>query len=453
MGEKSKRAIGIVRQSKARDDSQSPAQQADRIRLECERRGLVLVDLVEELDVSGGTPLLKRHGLRGAIETIEAGNAEVIVGAYFDRLVRSLKVQAELVERVEAAGGQVLALDTGEVSNGTPGQWLSAGVLGLMAEYHRRTTADRAGSAQIAAVARGVLPFPNVPPGYIKADRDGDGVVKGQLYPDPVRAPVVAEAVRMRADGATVVAVRSYLAEHGIKRSYHGTLALLSSRLLLGEIHFGKLVNLDAHEPIVKREIWDAAQKVKTSRGRRAKSDALLARLGVLRCGTCGARMVVGSANRAQYRIYRCPPTGDCPRRVTISADVAETFIAEAVKARGADVEGHSSMMQKWRDLEHHRDETEALYQQSLERLTQAGMLGEPGAMAGLEALKRERDSAADAAENAPEGDHEEVIRLALDWDRLSLAAQRDVIRAMVDRVVVAPGRGADRLSIDFLVA
>jgi hypothetical protein len=48
----------------------------------------------------------------------------------------------------------------------------------------------------------------------------------------------------MRADGATVNAVRAYLAEHGIHRSYHGTAAMLSSKLLLGEIHFGDPVAL-----------------------------------------------------------------------------------------------------------------------------------------------------------------------------------------------------------------
>jgi DNA invertase Pin-like site-specific DNA recombinase len=36
---------------------------------------------------------------------IEAGRADQLVVAYFDRLVRSLKVQLEVIERVERAGG------------------------------------------------------------------------------------------------------------------------------------------------------------------------------------------------------------------------------------------------------------------------------------------------------------------------------------------------------------
>jgi DNA invertase Pin-like site-specific DNA recombinase len=81
-----------------------------------------------------------------------------------------LRVQAELVSRVEKAGGKVLALDTGHVTNGSAGQWLSGRVLCLVAEYQRRTTAERSAEAQQRAIARGVPPWPNVPPGYTRGE-------------------------------------------------------------------------------------------------------------------------------------------------------------------------------------------------------------------------------------------------------------------------------------------
>src|SRR5215216_6000528 len=65
-----RRAIGVVRVSRVgqRDGERfvSPSEQAERIRSACERDGLELIKTVEELDVSGGTPLLRRHGLRRA---------------------------------------------------------------------------------------------------------------------------------------------------------------------------------------------------------------------------------------------------------------------------------------------------------------------------------------------------------------------------------------------------
>lgn len=134
--------------------------------------------LIDELDVSGGTPLEKRAGLRAAVEAIEAGRAEVLVAASFDRLVRSLRVQDEVVSRVERAGGQVLALDTGAITNGTAGQWLSGTLLSAVAEDQRRMSMERSRSAQPRAIARGVVPWPNIPLGY---RRRADGVLK----PDP----------------------------------------------------------------------------------------------------------------------------------------------------------------------------------------------------------------------------------------------------------------------------
>ena len=49
---------------------------------------------------------------------VEAGEADHIVVAYFDRLVRSLKVQLEVIKRVEHAGGEIYAIDHGRLTNG-----------------------------------------------------------------------------------------------------------------------------------------------------------------------------------------------------------------------------------------------------------------------------------------------------------------------------------------------
>jgi DNA invertase Pin-like site-specific DNA recombinase len=121
-----RRAIGVVRVSQTNgregESFASPAEQRDRIRTACQRDGLELSEIIEELDVSGGTPLDRRKGLLRAVNSVEAGHADVIIAAYFDQLVRSLRVQDELVSRVGAAGGQVLALDTGRVTNGSAGQ-------------------------------------------------------------------------------------------------------------------------------------------------------------------------------------------------------------------------------------------------------------------------------------------------------------------------------------------
>src|SRR5689334_274074 len=78
------RAIGICRVSQVAQDSASIADQRKRIESYCESQGWKLVHVHEEPDVSGGTPLAKRAGLRAAVEAVEAGKADVLVAAYFD---------------------------------------------------------------------------------------------------------------------------------------------------------------------------------------------------------------------------------------------------------------------------------------------------------------------------------------------------------------------------------
>lgn len=144
------RAIGIVRVSavKKRDRRRgvvSPGQQHKRIEEACERDNLRLLRAVDELDVSGGTELEDRTVLREAVEASEA-DVIVIVAAYFDRLVRSLKVQSEVVQRVERAGGQVLAVDVGCVTERSAGLWLSEVMLARSAiatGAQRRSAAAR----------------------------------------------------------------------------------------------------------------------------------------------------------------------------------------------------------------------------------------------------------------------------------------------------------------------
>lgn len=444
-----KRAIGIVRVSQVnrRDEERgfaSPSVQRQRIADLCAREGLQLVDTRDEMDVSGGKTLGRRTGLVAAIEAVEARQADVIVVAYFDRLIRSLEVQAQVLRRVEDAGGRVLAADVGEVSNDTAAKWLSATMHGMVAEYHNRITAEKAGAAQRQAIAKGIPPM--ILPPHLR--RDGDTIVV-----DESRAQVVAEAVRLRAEGASVREVGEHLAANGIHRSHNGVTTLLRSRMLVGEIVFGanrkrpEDVWRGACPAIVDREVWERAQKVSVPRGRRPKSDRLLARLGVLRCGTCGSRMVVGTSNNSGYYLYRCPPTGDCPQRVTVSADLVEGVVTERVRTLLAGIEGTASSDQPVREAAAGLDRA----QRDLDAAIRAfsGLNAEPAAIERLAELRQARDDAREHHERLAAAQVATSIAVTVgDWDRLILEERRDLIRAVIERVEVRPGRGAERVTV-----
>lgn len=442
-----RRAIGIVRVSRVGgregESFASPDEQRERIVAACERDGMRLVDVIEELDTSGGAPLAKRE-LRRAVEAVEQGRANVLVAAYFDRLVRSLRVQQEIVERVEAAGGSILALDFGEVTDTTAAHWLSSTMIGAVAEYHRRSARERSNEAKARAVARGVAPWPDVPVGYRRA-------ASGRFEPDDV-APLVRRGFELRADGATIREVWQMMVEGGADVTLAQARRMLTNRVYLGEIRHGPHTNPTAHEPIVDPGLFEAVQRVHVPRGPRAKSDRLLARLGVLRCAGCNGRMGVSSGRDGVF--YRCPtPTSGryCPLRMTVYCHIAEEAVVAEVRKALAGMRGRASTGGDARRAEAEAEEAQAALDHAIRAFSAAGVLDEPSAADELAELRRRRDEAVRRAEHLRGLSSVATVNPDADWDLLTLDEQRALIRAVVARAVVNPGRGPGRITVEFV--
>jgi site-specific DNA recombinase len=439
------RAVGIVRVSQVggREGERfvSPAEQRERIEATCAREGFRLIDVHEEMDVKGDTPIAQRAGLRAAIETVEARKAEVVVGAYFDRLFRSLSTQAEVIDRIESAGGKVLAVDVGQVTNASAGQWLSGTMLGAVSEYFKRSVKERSAEGQARAVARGATPWARVQLGYTRRK-------DGTLEPNAQEIPIVRRAFEMRDAGKPVTQIRNMLKSHDIERSHRGVQVMLASRVYLGEVHFGKLVNLKAHEPIIERELFERVQRMVIPRGRKPKSMRLLARLGVLRCGSCGARLsAMKLPKQNDYPIYRCPSTSDCDHHVTISADIAESVIVERVRAALADIEGRASAEGNVREAERALQDAEQALSGAVAMLS--GLEDVEGTRERLLSLRQVRDEAQAQVDQLGGAPVAITVNAATDWDLLTLDERRALIRATVERATVAPGgRGADRITL-----
>src|SRR6201987_3577646 len=114
------RDVVVVRVSEKgdREDEHfhSPEVQIEAARRWANDRGERLVaSPIPEIDVSGRLPLSKRPGLLAAIEMIEAGRADQLVVAYFDRLGRALKVQLEVIGRGGRAGREGFPLEPGQL--------------------------------------------------------------------------------------------------------------------------------------------------------------------------------------------------------------------------------------------------------------------------------------------------------------------------------------------------
>ena len=73
----------------------------------------------------------------------------------------------------------------------------------------------------------------------------------------------------MRAERIPISRIRAMLKSHGIDRSFRGMQVMLASRTYLGEVHFGELANLEAHEPIIDRDLFEQVQRILVPRGRK----------------------------------------------------------------------------------------------------------------------------------------------------------------------------------------
>jgi DNA invertase Pin-like site-specific DNA recombinase len=436
----------VARQSRSDDGSMSVPDQIEQMRAFCERQTppWVVGGVYEERDVSGRRPLDKRHGLKRAVDDVEHGRSQVVLTAYFDRFVRSVATRAEVVSRVEKAQGRVVSLDVGQTSDATTVQWFQGNVLALVAEMYARQTGEKLVTSKQRNIDNGVPPFPRITPAYVKR-------ADGTLEPHATFGPLVREACRLRATGKSYVALTKWLSERGLDMSVSGVESMLSSKLMIGEIHFGKFKpNLHAiDEPIIDRATWRKMHATRASRGRHAKSDRLLARQGVLVCETCGARMSIHSAtsaNKRSYSYYRC---GDrlCTKPAIVSCDVADDFVRDEAIKLSQDVVGHASAVLELEDARVKREAAEEKLASTIRLL--ATLDSESVSREVLDELSAKRDVAV--------SDHERLLTLttpdltlstSADWDALSLDAKRDVIRAVVARAVVAPGRGPDRIVV-----
>ena len=404
--------------------------------------GVALDAEVVERSVSGSKPWQER-ALGNVIDRCARGEVGGVVVAWQDRLSReSSKATAEVWEALDKLGLRLVCVGDGIDTDTGDHEMLFAIKAAISRDSWKRYRANW-DKAKSNAIARGIPPWPNAPVGYRRRE-------DGTLEPDPATAKIIVGAFRERAFGATIKEVRAYLAERGVPLSWHGTAAVLESRAYIGELHFGSYEpNLAAWEGIVPRHVFDAVQARKQApRGARPRSERLLARVGVLRCGTCGSRMVVGTTRgggKSEHTYYRCPPTCDCTRRVTISAPKVEALVVHAVRCALRDAEGRAEGDRGMREAIKALDSAETRYTNAVE-----STLGLDSSVVGpkLRALQEERDAAREQLNGHRRTSDAFRITAGAAWDELSDTARRELIAAVIDRVIVKPGKTDERVEV-----
>lgn len=440
-----RRVVSVGRVSEVGDrDTRTVAHQWERVSEWAPANGSRVVAEHEEVNVSGRAPLAERPGLLAAVEMVEAGEADEIVCAYSDRAFANTRVRDEVVDRVEAAGGTVRALDVGVISNATASQWYAGTTATAAHELYRRLVGEKTVDSQRDCIAEGRPIMAHIPPGYRRGERVSiRGKARyGSLVVHEEEAALILAAFKLRAGGAPFRDVARYLEDNGLRRSTSAVARMLSNRVYLGEVSFtGSKRNLtkrDAHEAIVPVELFERVQRMSAPRGRYSKSERLLARQGILHCDSCGSRMAVNHSANGKHAYYRCSNRRTCEATANVKAEWVEDTVWDAAVVKWAKAKARRGV---------HTPEAELAAAEDRTAMALAMLEGLQESFNPLTATdtSRRKLAEAEAALLAAREDEERLAALAPTGrkrgvspeDLTELADRRDFLRSVVRTVKV----------------
>jgi hypothetical protein len=359
----------------------------------------------------------------------------------------------ESIKRLTQAGARLVSVED-NFDGSTPMGRFAIGILTLIAELELERIKANWQTAVTEAVGRGVHISARPPAGY---HRDSSG----RLVVDKAAAQVIAEVFRRRATGASYTDLARFLETKGVfpstgnpHWSSTGVQVLLRNPVYLGQARSGKVVKEAAHEPIVTRAEWDAAQSTRTLL-RPKNSDSVSAQAllgGLIRCAGCGHTLkIAGGRKRAghdPYPTYYCSgryAKGLCPARATIRASIVDGYVEQQVLlALQADGGPLAHAVRASERLDEAAREAEAVEHELDQFITNPKLLtllGEARFLHGVEARQRELDDARTRLA-ALRQQHQLTTELTdgrlLDaWPSLTLQERRRLLHGLLDRVIL----------------
>lgn len=303
----------------------------------CRERGYELLETVTDSS-SGGN--LDRPGITRVRSLLASKSVDVVVAYAVDRLSRSQNHVGILFDEISRAKAR-LELVSEVFEDTAVGRFILA-AKAFVAEVEREKIAERTQRGRRERAQQGSYMTPRVPYGYRRSAE------KGQLEPDPDRAPILRDIFRRFLAGESYRGIALTLNNLGVPSSRGKPWERQTiKKMLLNETYTGVLTYMDvrvedAIPPLIDREAFERVQQQIAARparggGRGSKSTHLLTSL--IYC-ECGSRMHGRTHTKGTVpRVYECSRyakgAGCFPHLV--DAEYAEQETVEAVNALAAD--------------------------------------------------------------------------------------------------------------------
>jgi site-specific DNA recombinase len=476
-------------------DLQSEASIEHQVRLCRERAGREgwgIYEIYADAAVSGAS--LIRPGIQQLMA--DAGKFQIVLTESLDRLSRDQEDVAGLYKRLKFVDTKIITLSEGEISE------LHIGLTGTMSALYLKNLADKTRRGQRGRVEAGKIGGGNSY-GYdvVKRFADNGDLIRGDRAINPAQAAIVTRICSEYAEGFSPRSIAARLNREGIPgpagaawgaSTIHGHrqrgTGIINNELYVGRIVWNRLryvkdpssgrrvsrLNPESqwiykdvpHLRIIPDELWQAVKdkqgifKASTAHTLWDKRRPKTLFSGLIKCGRCGARMVLVCADRFGCAAAR--NKGTCSNRLTIKVDPLEQTILDGLQHHlmdpallevfAAEYVRHMNALKMERSSQSARDRAElARLTRELDRLVQAIMDGFSVAQAKDKAKALERRKEELAARLHDTTDDPIVIhpsmsqryrqqisalRQALNEGRAEASA---ILRGLVERIDVTP--------------
>jgi DNA invertase Pin-like site-specific DNA recombinase len=291
-----------------------------------------VVRVVRDHDVRGSDP--NRPGMREVMECVRAGEVDGVIVFAMSRFSRDAAWQELTWQQIRKHKATVVSVSEPNIDH-----TLMRGVLGVVNQYRAEEIGLHISAAVRERSHRG-LTWGRVPLGFARAD--------GILVPDPVQSIIVLEIYRFWLEGASLREIVRRLHAAAIRPRDAptwppNTIAwILRNPVYAGGVRLrGQVVVWEAHEPIVTRETWEAAQARFTAPRVRDKPLCASWCEGHV-IHSCEARMYLALVQRSQpspvypdgYPSFRCAHFGRAARPCTEPRQhIGQPLLEPAVRA------------------------------------------------------------------------------------------------------------------------
>ena len=150
-------AVGYLRVSTDEQAASGAGLEAQRaaITADAERRGWTITAWHADEGLSGGLAPAERPGLTAALEAVQTRQAAALMAAKLDRVSRSIRDAADLMDQARAEGWELATADLA-VDTSTPAGEAAAAMMTVFSQLERRMIGQRTRDALAARKAAGV---------------------------------------------------------------------------------------------------------------------------------------------------------------------------------------------------------------------------------------------------------------------------------------------------------